>query len=495
MLLFFGQAQAQLQGVCGMTTQDQVEARKKFLQEAAELGETAITPRGAITYVPITFHLVANSSRQGRITENNVLDMLCEMNKDFLDAEIQFYIKKFTYINNDAVYEHEAFQVHPVMTAIRDNSSVNVFIVQKILQNNETSGVLGYWNRTPDWVVLDDSEINARSASTSHEVGHFFGLSHTHLGWDSEQWEESVHGNPAPALSPSGIPTELMDGSNCATAGDGLCDTPPDYNFGLGWPNCNYTGGAKDPAGVIVDPMETNIMGYFLSCSRSEYVFTPMQQQHMRTNLFTPSRSYVRSNTQPSTLPINQAVILRSPIGNEMTNSGQTVVLDWDDVPNATQYFLEISRINTFSVQPIRLVVSQSTATIEGLDLNKKYFWRVRPFSNYYTCTSFSPTESFTTSISTSVEQPQAVSAWSVQPNPVRAGQSLLFSLTTSEPIQGDLRLFSITGQLVKTMPNQRFALGETTLEIPTTDFAPGVYLVSFVTGDGILTEKVVVRE
>ncbi|MEZ4948184.1 MAG: hypothetical protein R2784_02135 [Saprospiraceae bacterium] len=50
-------------------------------------------------------------------------------------------------------------------------------------------------------------------------------------------------------VSPNGSPTELQDGSNCTTAGDKICDTPPDYNFGLINGNSCY-GGAKDPNGV-----------------------------------------------------------------------------------------------------------------------------------------------------------------------------------------------------------------------------------------------------
>ena len=72
-------------------------------------------------------------------------------------------------------------------------------------------------------------------------------------------WSADI-GNPAPASSPGGIPTEKMDGSNCETAGDYLCDTPPDYN-GFGWDDCDYDGGAQDPMGVEIDPEERLIYG------------------------------------------------------------------------------------------------------------------------------------------------------------------------------------------------------------------------------------------
>ena len=39
-------------------------------------------------------------------------------------------------------------------------------------------------------------------------------------------------------------------------SGDFLCDTPADYNLGFGWNNCNYTGGAMDPNGILLNPDE-----------------------------------------------------------------------------------------------------------------------------------------------------------------------------------------------------------------------------------------------
>ena len=69
----------------------------------------------------------------------------------------------------------------------------------------------------------------ANNGSTlPHEVGHFYGLPHTH-----------DQGN------------ELVNGSNCATAGDNFCDTPADPNLsGVVNSSCVYTGTATD-ANVI----------------------------------------------------------------------------------------------------------------------------------------------------------------------------------------------------------------------------------------------------
>lgn len=75
----------------------------------------------------------------------------------------------------------------------------------------------------------------------AHELGHYLHLNHTH---------------------DSTIP-ELADGSNCATAGDGFCDTPADPNLkGLVNTSCVYTGTATDANGDPYNPDVQNIMSY-----------------------------------------------------------------------------------------------------------------------------------------------------------------------------------------------------------------------------------------
>lgn len=76
-----------------------------------------------------------------------------------------------------------------------------------------------------------------------HEFGHYFGLEHTF---------ENSHG------------AELVDGSNCATAGDGICDTPADpYPNGSDGSNCKFTSQATDANGQPYLPLLENYMSYW----------------------------------------------------------------------------------------------------------------------------------------------------------------------------------------------------------------------------------------
>ncbi|MEM8908363.1 MAG: M43 family zinc metalloprotease, partial [Bacteroidota bacterium] len=99
-------------------------------------------------------------------------------------------------------------------------------------------------------------------ATLQHEFGHFFTLQHT-------------YGN-----SPvEGTTDELPDGSNCLTAGDFICDTPPDPNGQLDCCTCEYIG-TINPSHIVFDPLVNNFMSYYKYCCKN--AFTPGQLAAMR---------------------------------------------------------------------------------------------------------------------------------------------------------------------------------------------------------------------
>lgn len=79
-----------------------------------------------------------------------------------------------------------------------------------------------------------------------HEMGHYFGLPHTFEG--------------------SGV--ELVDGSNCETAGDGICDTPADpfvegEDMAEYVSDCRFISLKVDANGEYYRPDIGNIMSYY----------------------------------------------------------------------------------------------------------------------------------------------------------------------------------------------------------------------------------------
>jgi len=97
-----------------------------------------------------------------------------------------------------------------------------------------------------------------------HEMGHFLGLFHTF-----------ETGN------------ELVDGSNCETAGDMICDTPADIDGNT--TNCQYNDQQKDANGDYYTPYLSNYMSYYGSCTCR---FTN-GQYNMMAMVFLEQRNYL----------------------------------------------------------------------------------------------------------------------------------------------------------------------------------------------------------
>ena len=454
-----------------------------------------------IQYIPIRFHLVGKSDGSGRVTEQRVLDQLCILNEDYAPMEIQFYLKGnnfFNYINNTTVYDNHANTINTFMTFQRDNGAINIFIVNDAAPPGDNSlGVtLGYYYPFigKDWIVVRKDEVGNLKSTLPHELGHFFSLLHPHNGWDAVPWEPAL-GNPAQDPSPGGVPTEKMDGSNCTTAGDYLCDTPPDYN-GFGWDDCDYMGGAQDPMGVEIDPEEKLFMGYYLNCPRDEYFFSDMQQQMVLTDLAGAHRNYIRPPYSPSP-EVTESAIPAGPIDGETTPSYGSVYFEWNAVPNATGYLVETARNSSFTLSTNRVITSNNSINISDIfDANKTYYWRVRPFNDLYTCVPFSEAATFKTGTeATAVNEIKAVTDWSIDPNPVATNALVNVRVNATASFNAQVNLHHINGQLVRQIGDKQLHTGENIFTISTNGLSNGVYLVSILTEEGQIHKRLVVSK
>ena len=144
----------------------------------------------------------------------------------------------------------------------RTERTINLYLLDSLALDGEQLCGYAYYP-TPELhnyiFVKKDCDV---ANTLIHEMGHFFGLMHTH---------ESSGGK------------EYVDESNCSVAGDLVCDTKASPNlYGAVSANCEYLYSFTDPHGDYYVPSVSNYMSYSLSSCRCR--FTPGQYKRMVEN-------------------------------------------------------------------------------------------------------------------------------------------------------------------------------------------------------------------
>jgi hypothetical protein len=509
-------------GVCGTQDLDLIKERLFENRYALENG-LIIEERGAKKYVPVKFHLIAKADKTGRVSELKVLENLCQMNLDYADQDIVFYLKggTFSYIDNDIAYTDPG-KVAQLLQTKRDGGSINVFIALNAT-NEGTSALggvtLGYYSPSRDWLVIKKDQMNSTSGTVSHEFGHYFSLLHPHNGWDQKSFLQEYFGDTGtwsqvPAYfkvtnptSPGGVPIECFNGSNCKSAGDFMCDTPADYNFGFGWNACNVFDrkliGPCDKD-TIKDVDETLYMAYFIGCK--DYHFSAEQKKAVSNDYGSNKRSYIRSTFVPTAgvagpaklvYPYSASVatpIVHSPFDN--------VDLVWEAVPNATNYIVELDRINNYSsaeFQRFYVPATQLKQTIKNLKPNLTYYWRVIPYSDGGLCIDWNKVSSLGTNFKTgtlsATNEFNGLNGVMISPNPVSQNSDLTLTLNIEKPVNCQINLIDVAGKTVINYGEKALTAGFNNLNLPLQNVAHGVYFVRINVEGKPLTRKVIVAE
>lgn len=472
--------------VCGNTTSEQFLTRERLAKNLETINSGPRAHSRDIFYVPVFFHLVADGTGKGRPTKARALDILCSLNDQFAGTDIRFYLSEDLTmglfdesISNDNVYSNQSNSF--LMESKRHPNAMNIYLVDGISTGGpEPNGVTGYYNESRDWIVLQHKFHNTYPVVISHCVAHFLSLLHTYFGWEAP-FDESSPGWPeAPPVTSSGIPTEYQDGTNCSVAGDMICDTPPDYFFAAQNAGCaEYHGGAQDPSGTPVDPMENNIMSGNLECQN--YLITPMQNEAMLADLATPYRSYLTISflleQSPVTIPDN---LLVSPYHNETVAYYNSVSLAWKALPEATHYLISIDKLPNFGSASYREYVTTTNALfLTNLEPGKGYYWQVRPFNELSSCKAeMVEYRKFVTSyITTGTQGLKGVSGWQIQPNPVTDNQ-LTIQINAIQDFEADIAILDISHRIMFQIANQSIQSGINTIELPVDRLANGLYLV-----------------
>ncbi|WP_323788604.1 T9SS type A sorting domain-containing protein [Psychroserpens sp.] len=215
----------------------------------------------AVSSVPIKAHIIRTDFGTGGLALNEFNSALAIMNSYFANAFIEFFLcESINYIDDSSLFDFETDEQNAMTTAHNIDNVINIYFANTVTSSSSGNGLCGYsyFPGGPEIILMNNS-CTMNGSTLSHEMGHFFSLSHT-------------HGNINGTLT-----SELVDGSNCDTAGDFICDTPADPQLSGSNVNtsCIYTGTVFDGNGQLFNPNPLNIMSYSRSACRTE--FSPQQ--------------------------------------------------------------------------------------------------------------------------------------------------------------------------------------------------------------------------
>lgn len=226
---------------------------ENFMKQRKE-GTASLSP----VVVPIVIHIVRRDDGTGGINVATIRSEIINfVNTRYASINVSFAeCGEVDYINSTAYYNLSGDAEGDAMSVANNVANVlNIYFV------NDPDGACGWARFTAllpsDYIVIANSCAD-NTSTVAHEIGHYFDLYHTH---------ETTFG------------AECVNGSNCTTAGDLLCDTPADPNLTgnvTASPGCSYTGTAVDGcSSSAYTPSTHNIMSY--SQKECRDVFTAQQ--------------------------------------------------------------------------------------------------------------------------------------------------------------------------------------------------------------------------
>ncbi len=256
-------------------------------------GDENFTRNSTPICINVQYHIVRTTIGTGGATVASIDQINNILNKDLNLHNI--YVNKIgvDFINNSTYYNMSDAQFNSLVAINNNPNAINFYII-----NSSSS-----WGGRAGAITSRNLVINipySTSGVASHEFGHCLNLWHTFQGT---------------ASGTSGC-AENINGSNCTTCGDYVCDTPADARTGI-------TGG--------YNPDMTNNMSYY----------DPFYLDHF--TILQGQRMYNAINGSPILQPIKGTLcktilgdesICESPNKSYTLSNSVTDIANWSVTPN-----------------------------------------------------------------------------------------------------------------------------------------------------------------
>lgn len=264
---------------CGtVATDEDVSLLSSF---AASKSQRVATQPSSPVYIAVTAHVVRLSSGQGGLSSSELAAAVARLNEDYAMSGLQFYIHgEIHYIDNDSYYDFDSSKEAEITTQNNVPSTINIYFFNSLSSGaSQLCGYAYFPSANFDHIMMANG-CTTSGRTLAHEIGHYFALYHTH------------------GKTNTGTTDELVNGSNCLTAGDDICDTPADPNLSqmVDSGTCGYIGNLSDSNGDVFQPDARNIMSYSTSACRlifSDQQMSRMYEAYQVFKSYLITRSYV----------------------------------------------------------------------------------------------------------------------------------------------------------------------------------------------------------
>ena len=261
----------------------------EFLSDKSSRSAKGKVPTNVLNSIPVKVYIIRNSDGSGGLNISELNDAISNLNSVYNDAFLEFFLcGGIEYIDDDKLCHFKRGEEKSFIETNYVPGLINMYFTNYI-ENESDEAICGYSDNVGrnDIVVLKNS-CATNGSSLPHELGHFFSLLHTH-GADNNKKT-----------------SELVDGSNCDTDGDGICDTSADPRLKSSTVNssCNYLGTDTDANGDTYTPDTNNMMSY----SRKECRNYFSEQQLARMYAFyMTTKSYLSCPSFNADIAVNES--------------------------------------------------------------------------------------------------------------------------------------------------------------------------------------------
>jgi hypothetical protein len=263
-------------------------------------------------------------------TQTQVLRQFQNMVDQYAPHNICFLLQEIRQVNNTDLNNQDADTEGAELVPARAPNCLNIFVHNALPGYNGNAYDIPNYN---GYISMNANAIESTSniSTMGHEVGHVFGLYHTHSKGPNNTKENVTRISGASCR-------------NCATAGDLLCDTPADPNQDVDLnvqdylsdntnASCVYSGTRQDNCSTPVTyvPSVRNMMAYGRRACRNQ--FTSGQGTRMRVFLDDLQFNYLIA-TETLSVP---------GLSNTTRNGGTYVDVARDQVTTAPVFTLTLT--------------------------------------------------------------------------------------------------------------------------------------------------------